>query len=147
MSYPVWWDTAITLYNRYEDAATSLITWHRTVIDGCFLKNANNKVTVGQTVLETNDIIVRIPESDKFKAYGDWTAEPNDIMSDYFTLHQGDIIVKGAVDEEIDEYTNGRRATDFLSKYKEIGVCLTVSTWQDNTGAGRVAPHYYVRGE
>ena len=147
MNYPRWWDTTITLYNRYEDAATSLVTWHRTVIHGCFMKNANNKVSIGQTVLETNNIIVRIPESDKFKPYGEWINTPNDLMGDVFTLHQGDIIVKGEVDDDINEYASGKRATDFMDKYKNLGVCLTVSDWQDNTGVGRVAPHYYVSGE
>ena len=146
MKYPVWWDTTITLYNRYEDAATNLVVWYRTVLDGCFMKNANNKLTVGQTVLETNDIIIRIPENDKFRPFGEWT-ENHDLMENCFTLHQGDIIVKGDVDEEIDEYIKGKRSTDFLSKYKNLGVCLTISNWQDNTGAGRVAPHYYVSGE
>lgn len=147
MSYPRWWDTTITVYNRYEDPTTNIITWHRTVLNGCFIKNANNKVTVGQTQLETNNIIIRIPQSDNFKDYGEWINTPNDLMDNYFTLHQGDIIVKGDIDEVIDEYTEGKRSTDFLTKYKAVGVCLTISNWQDNTGVGRCSPHYYVNGE
>lgn len=147
MSYPRWWDTTITLYNRYEESTTNIVTWHRTVIPDCFFKNANNKATIGQSVFETNNIIVRIPQSDSFKAYGEWVNVPNDERSNYFTLHQGDIIVKGEIADAIDEYTNGERSTDFLAKHKESGVCLTVIKWQDNTGIGRCSPHYYVSGE
>ncbi|MCH5210436.1 MAG: hypothetical protein J1F01_05665 [Oscillospiraceae bacterium] len=147
MNYPRWWNTTITLYNRYEEKETNLVTWRKTIIDGCFLKNANNKVSVGQTVLETNEILVRIPESDKFKPYGEMISDVKNLTGDYFTLNRGDIIIKGAVDDDIDEYAKGKKSTDLLSKYKEIGVCLQINNWQDNTGVGRVAPHYYVSGE
>ena len=147
MAYPVWWNTDITIYNRYEDKTTNLITWHRHVIHGCFYKNANNKVTVGQTVLETNNILIRIPEQPDYISYGEWVSIPNDQMNAYFTIHQGDIIVKGEVADEIDEYVKGMRSTDLLTKYKNYGECLTVVNYQDNTGAGRVLPHYYVSGE
>lgn len=147
MSYPRWWDTTITLYNRHEDSTTNIVAWHGTVISGCFYKSANNKVTVGQTELETNNIIVRIPQNDNFTDYGEWINLSDDMKKECFTLHQGDIIVKGAVEDNIDEYTKGKRSTDFLAKYKECGSCLTVKNWQDNTGVGRCAPHYYVSGE
>ena len=71
----------------------------------------------------------------------------DDEREEYFTLHQGDIIIKSAVEDEIDECTKGKRSTDFLAKYKETGECFVVKSWQDNTGAGRCAPHYYVSGE
>lgn len=145
MAYPRWWDTTITVYNKFTDPITSLITWHRTVINGCFIKAANNKVTVGQTVLETNNIIIRIPEQPNYKEYGEWVQLPNDQMSGYFTLHQGAIIVKGEVSDTINEYTTSIRSSDILNKYKEYGTCLVVSTWQDNTG--RPQPHYFVSGE
>lgn len=145
MAYPRWWNDTITIYNKYTDPTTSVITWHRTVIHGCFIKAANNKVTVGQTVLETNNIIIRIPEQPNFKEYGEWVKIPNDQMGDYFTLHQGDIVIKGEVSDTIDEYTKGIRATDILKKHKEYGTCFVISSWSDNTG--RSMPHYFVSGE
>lgn len=147
MSYPRWWETTITLYNRYEDSATNLVTWYRTVIPRCFFKNANNKTVIDKAVFETNNIIVRIPQSDSFREYGEWVNIPDDEKGGYFTLHQGDIIVKGEITEDINEYVKGQHSTDFLAKYKDAGACLTVSSWQDNTGVGRGSPHYYVKGE
>lgn len=147
MNYPCWWNTQITLYNRHEDMSNHIVTWHKTVISDCFFKSANNKVTIGQTEIETNNIIIRIPFNDKFKNYSDWIKLSDDEREEYFTLHQGDIIIKSAVEDEIDECTKGKRSTDFLAKYKETGECFVVKSWQDNTGAGRCAPHYYVSGE
>lgn len=147
MKYPRWWDTTITLYNRYKNTANHIVTWHKSVISDCFFKSANNRVTIGQTELETNNIIIRIPLDDKFRNYNEWTKLADDMREDYFTLHQGDIIVKGIVEDDINEYTKGERATDFLAKYKETGECLVIKNWQDNTGIGRCTPHYYVSGE
>lgn len=147
MKYPRWWDTTITLYNRYEDTANHIVTWHKSVISDCFFKSANNRVTIGQTELETNNIIIRIPIDDKFRNYSEWIKLADDMREDYFTLHQGDIIVKETVEDDINEYTKGERSTDFLAKYKETGECLVIKNWQDNTGIGRCTPHYYVSGE
>ena len=69
MNYPSWWNTQITLYNRHEDMSNHIVTWHKTVISDCFFKSANNKVTIGQTEIETNNIIIRIPFNDKFKNF------------------------------------------------------------------------------
>lgn len=66
-SYPIWWDTDLTIYNKFTDPQTHLIKWYRTVLTNCFWKYVGDKVSVGNTVLETNDIICRIPQNDKFK--------------------------------------------------------------------------------
>ena len=144
--YPRWWDATITIYNRYEDKETNIVKWYKNVLDNCFLKNADNKTIIGQTVLETNNIIARIPENENYKSFGEWINISSGI-SDYFTLRQGDIIVEGEIDDKIDEYAAGKRSSDLLSKYKEKGVCLVISGYQKNIGAGRIAPHYYVSGE
>lgn len=147
MNYPEWWSDTITLFNRHEDADTNVVSWYKTILHGCFVKNVINKVALvgGNTLLEANDFIVRIPENDRFRNYGDYIS--NDLMDSFFTLHQGDIIIKGSIDDDIDEYMNGKRSTDILAKYKEYGCCMVVKKWQDNTGKGRELPHYYVSGE
>lgn len=144
--YPIWWDSDITLYNKYTDKQTQITTWHRTVLQGCFLKPAGNKISVGNTVLETNDVICRIRQSDKFRDKKDWVSTPNDLMSDYFTLSVGDIIIFGNVNDEINEYQQGRRSTDLISKYKELQGCMEIQNVANNTGIGRCNPHYFVRG-
>jgi len=145
-NYPQWWNTTITVYNRYEDKLTNLVTWYRHTIDGAFWKYTGDKVVVGNTVLETKDIICRIRKDDFFREKADWIAIPNDKMSQYFTLSQGDIIVRGEVTDEINEYVSGKRSTDLKKKYKALQGCLEIQEWADNTGGGRGNEHYYVKG-
>ena len=59
-NYPSWWNTTVTLFNKYEDPTSQLITWYKTVIDGCFWSNIQDRVKIGKTVLETDSIICRI---------------------------------------------------------------------------------------
>lgn len=146
-SYPIWWDTDLTIYNKFTDPQTQLIKWYRTVLTNCFWKYVGDKVSVGNTILETNDIICRIPQNNKFKEKYEWLNTPNDLMSNYFTLSNGDIIVKGNVADEIDEYKSGKRSTDLIAKYKELQGCMEIQQTALNTGIGRCNPHYYVKGE
>lgn len=145
-NYPSWWNTTITVYNKYTDPQTQLVRWYRHKIDGAFWKYSGNKVVVGSTVLETKDIICRIRKDDAFKEKHEWINIPNDEMSQYFTLAQGDIIVKGEVDDEINEYTSSTRSTDLKKKYKSLQGCLEIQEWANNTGGGRGNEHYYVKG-
>ena len=144
--YPIWWDSDLTLYNKYTDPQTQITTWYRTVLNDCFWKPAGNKISIGNTILETNDIICRIPESTGFRDKKEWTDTPNDLMSNYFTLAVGDIIVLGIVNDEINEYVSGRRSSDLVSKYKALQGCIEIQQVADNTGLGRCNPHYFIRG-
>lgn len=145
-NYPIWWNTTITIYNKFEDKQTQLIKWYRTVLDNCFWKYTGDKVSVGNTILETNDIICRVPENNKFLEKFEWLSIPNDLMTNYFTLGNGDIIVKGSVLDEIDEYKTGKRSTDLIAKYKELQGCMEIQQIAINIGPGRCNPHYYVKG-
>lgn len=144
--YPPWWETTLTVYNRYEDKTTHVVTWYRTVLTGCFWKYTGNKVLVGDTLLETNTTICRIPYNDKFLEKFAWEQLPNDKMSDFFTLGTNDIIVKGEVEDVIDEYTKGKRSSDLLAKYKDLQGCITVERLSINTGTARCSEHYYITG-
>jgi len=146
MSYPVWWETTLTIYNRYEDPITNVITWYRTVVDGAFWKYVGDRVTINDTVLDTKNIIARIRKDDRFLPYHEWVSKPNDEMSNYFTLHEGDIIVKDEVDDTINEYQSGNRSSDLLAKYKKLQGCMSVETLAINVGAGRCNEHYLVKG-
>lgn len=144
--YPIWWDSTLTIYNRFEDAQTNIITWYRTVVNDSFWKCVGDRVVINQTVLETNNIICRIPESDKFLEKYKWIQLPNDKMSRYFTLGPGDIIIKGEVDDIVNEYQSGHRSNDLVKKYKQLQGCMEVQEVAINTGIGRNNPHYYVKG-
>ena len=144
--YPQWWNTSITVYNRFQDKQTRVVTWFRYVISDCFWKYTGTTVNVGETVLETKDIICRVPEQENFLERYQWEALPNDKMGSYFTLSPEDIIVRGKVDDEINEYQAGHRSTDLLEKYKKAQGCMEVSQVALNVGGGRNEPHYYVKG-
>ena len=144
--YPIWWDTELTIFNKYEDAVTNLITWYKHTVSNCFWKYVGDKVTVGNTVLETNNIICRIPQDDAFLENYLWVSLPNYEMGNYFTLSQGDIIVKGNVSDVIDEYQSGHRSSDLLAKYKKLQGCMTIERFSINIGSGRNNPHYYIKG-
>ena len=34
--YPVWWETTITVYNKFIDEQTQLVHWYRNVVTDCF---------------------------------------------------------------------------------------------------------------
>ncbi len=147
MGYPIWWDTTITIYNQYKDPQTRVVHWYKMVVNGCFWKYTGNKVTVGQVELATNSTICRIPKDDRYLERYVWESLPNDQMENHFTLSPGDIIIKGEVDDEIDEQTSGQRSTDLIAKYKKLQGCIEIQSVADNTGVGRNDKHYYVVGE
>ena len=145
-NYPVWWDTTITIFNKYQDPQTQVVTWHKHIVEKCFWKYVGDKVTINNTTLETNNIICRIPKQNDFLERHEWIAQPNDEMTNYFTLGPGDILVKGEVDDTINEYAKGQRSTDLLKKYKALQGCMTVEETAINTGKGRCNEHYFVKG-
>jgi len=146
-NYPIWWENTLTVYNKYEDKLTNLVTWHRTVLTGCFWKYVGEKLSVGTTVIETNNTVCRIPENPKYLPKYQWEQLPNFEMSEYFTFGVGDIIVLGEVEDEINEYVSGSRSTDFVAKYKSLQGCIQIKTLSVDVGAGRCNPHYKVTGE
>lgn len=144
--YPEWWDTSVTVYNRQEDPQTNIISWYKHIIDGAFWKYIRDKVTIGETVLETNKIICRIRKDANYLDKEEWLKLPNDVKPNYFTLSQGDIIVKGGVEDEINEYQSGHRSTDIIAKYKSLQGCMEISLAANNTGGGRGQEHYLAEG-
>lgn len=146
MSYPIWWEQTVTVYNKCENADNQIVTWYKTVIPGCFWKYTGDKITVGNTVIETNTTICRIPKQTNFLAKYQWASLPDSEKTDFFTLGSGDIIVKGEVEDGIDEYTAGLRSTDLLAKYKDLQGCIVIEEVAINTGKGRCNEHYYVKG-
>lgn len=144
--YPKWWNTTLTIYNRYEDPQTQYVRWYRYVIKNCFWKYSGNKITIDKVVLDTNNIICRIRVNENFLEKYEWINIPNDEMHKYFTLGQGDIIIKGEVEDEIDEYYSGKRSSDLKKKYKALQGCMEIQEFSVNTGGGRGNEHYYVRG-
>lgn len=145
-NYPAWWNTTITLFNKYEDPVTQLVTWYKTVIDGCFWSNVHEKVKINETVLETDNIVCRIRKNDKYVDIETWLELPADTKANYFTLGYHDIVIKGDIDFTINEYRAGERSTDLLARYKKLQKCLEIEQFADNTGGGRGNEHYVAKG-
>lgn len=144
--YPEWWDTTVTIFNKFTDPTTKVVVWYATVVENTFWKYVGEKINIGKTVIETNNTICRIRKDDRFLEQYKWLQVPNDEMSNYFTVGKGDIIVKGAVEDVIDEYVAGKRSNDLIAKYKKLQGCMTVDEVAINVGAGRCNEHYLVRG-
>ena len=144
-NYPQWWNQTVTVYNRIEDPQTRVVTWHRTVIHDCFWKNVEEKFVSNGTVVSANATICRIPKQDNYLDRYLWEQRDVDV-SNYFTLSSGDIVVKGEVDDEIDEYTSGKRSTNFITKHKKLQGCTLISSVSINVDGGRGAEHYLVKG-
>ena len=144
--YPSWWNETITVYNRYSDPVSRLVTWHRHVVNGAFWKNIGNKILIDNVSINTDTIICRIRKDEKFLPKYEWIELPNDEMDNYFTLGRGDIIIRAEVDDEVDEYTNGYKATDLVKKYKDLQGCVTIDKVTINTEGGRGDEHYLVEG-
>lgn len=145
-NYPSWWNERVTIYNKYVDSQTDFVSWSRHVVDGCFWKYSGDKAIIGNTVLETNSITCRIRKDDNYLPKAEWVELPVDTRGAYFTLGVGDLIFKGEVADEIDEYTKGKRASDIVAKYKDLQGCIEIQYVIDNTGGGRGQEHYHVRG-
>ena len=145
--YPSWWNETITIYNKYTDPVSRMITWHRHVVRDAFWKNVGNKITIDTTVIDTDTIICRIRKDAEFLPKHEWIALPNDEMDNFYTLGRGDIIIRDEVDDEVNEYTAGQKSTDLVSKYKDLQGCMTIDAITINTEGGRGNEHYLVRGK
>ena len=143
--YGKWWNTTITLYNRFENI-DGKIKWYSHVIEGCFYSQQRNKVIVDSTVIEANSSLCRIRISGNFMAKDEWNNLPEADKQYMFTLCPGDIIVGSEVEFEIDEYAKGSRSSDMMKKYREWPGCFIVDSVGINAGGGRGNEHYAARG-
>lgn len=147
-----WWDKTVTIYNKDIDPTTQQVSWYRTVIKNCFWKYVNTLYNMGRygmsTVgvqLEVKNVVCRIPKDKRFVDKRTWNSLTN--KSDHFTLANGDIIVLGEVDDEIDEYTEGKRSNDLLTKYKAYDECIEIESYVNNVQTGVGLEHYRVVGK
>ena len=145
-NYPVWWDQTVTIYNKYLNPETRVVTWYKSVVKNCFWKYTGNKITVNESTIETDNTICRIPKNDKYLDRHEWEILPEESRKEHFCLGTGDIIVKGEVEDIIDDYVAGSRSSDLLTKYRKLEGCMLIERCSVNTGLGRGNEHYYVKG-
>lgn len=145
-NYPEWWNQTITVYNKFLDPTTRVATWQKSVVKNCFWKYTGNKITVNESTIETDNTICRIPKNDKYLDRHEWENLPEESRKEHFCLGVGDIIVKGEVDDIIDDYVAGSRSSDLLTKYRRLQGCMLIERCSVNTGVGRGNEHYYIKG-
>ena len=145
-NYPDWWDKKITIYNKYTDNSTRVVTWYRTVLTDplSFWKEVGDRTVVGNVTLDTKSIICRIPQTTKYATVEDWWSLTD--KSTKFTLQTDDIIVLGECTDEIDEYVSGKRSSDFLAKRKKFGGVMEIKQVANDTMNGMLFKHYTVKG-
>lgn len=140
----MFWNKTITLYNRYEDEQTGIITWYRHIIKNCFYKNTRKNVNSGGVQASADDNIIRIPAQSDYISPYEWPSLPDNLKGTKMTLQCGDLIILGDVADEIDEYTAGQRSSDLIAKYSALG---SVSINEVHINTDLPNQHYFVRGE
>ena len=144
-NYPSWWNTTITLYNKFEKPDGE-IKWFKHHIEGCFYKQTMEKLTIGDTTIAANQSVCRLRVSDSFADPIAWKAMEDSGKATYYTLKSGDIIVAGEVDFDVNEYQKGSRSSDLKDTYTDWPGCFTVEHAAINVGGGRGNEHYLARG-
>lgn len=118
----------ITIYNREYIPETRLDVWHRTVIRNVNFY-ADNKVQHTDSGLKSADSFkVRIPEESPQKPY----LEPESYAAagnkeSYWTLREGDYVVRGVCEEEIQTPKDLK---------KELRQVFKITSWSDNRRGG-----------
>lgn len=128
----------ITIYNRRYDKNTRLDVWQKTVIKDVWFY-VDHKVNIGDKGLNAADVYkIRIPVSPEREN----TYLPEDEFvkkidtSNYWTLQNGDIAVKGICDVDID------KPADLAQLHKQY---CKITSWSDNRFGG--LPHWRIGGE
>ena len=128
----------VTLYNRRLVAGAdgrAREVWRRRVLHGCSWVRAHERVRDDGIVRYAASVVCRIPAS---STPGAWDAL--DAPEGTFTLAAGDILVRGAVEDEI---TEDFSAAALLKKY-ERGGAMVVQSAKENTAIPGLA-HYVAR--
>lgn len=128
----------ITLYNRKYDKVTRLDVWQRTVFKDVWLY-CDRKITIGDKGVNGADVYkIRIPASPERES----TYLPEDEFaqiadaSNCWTLQDGDLVVKGVCDIEID------KPADLTNSRKQY---CKITSWSDNRFGN--LPHWRIGGE
>lgn len=147
-----WWDKTITIYNKYVDPTNQRISWYRSTVSNCFWKAQNVMFSMGRygvstigVVTENKTIICRIPEDDRYVDKLAW--DELEDKSQNFTLANGDIIILGEIDADVDEYTPGKRSNDILTKYHRYDLALEIDIYTINVYTGVGLSHYRITGK
>lgn len=120
------WNKQLTVYHRVasKDANGKTVTdWSRFYLDGCFFGHRARQVISGTEIVPRNGFIARILSKS---------------MPDGFAIGKGDIVVKGHVNDTLQQNDSG---TALRNKY--AGSCFVVNVLVDNRDLPNTA-HVFV---
>lgn len=98
-------NTDITIYNKYLDSNTRLEKWQRTVFKGVFWDDKKGYNRLQSSIESVDEVFIVIP----FNVGVDKEYVPPiefrklEDRANYFTIAEGDRVVKGDIDLEIEE--------------------------------------------
>ena len=121
MIHNPYWNKTVTVYNKRED--NNGVLWLKHTFDGCFAKFTNYSGVSGNVLNNAENAIIRIPYSDGYLPADEWLSLENG-FENYYTFMPDDIVVVDNITDEIDELTDGKRATDLIRKYAHKAVTV-----------------------
>jgi len=128
----------VTVYNKHREDGEE--KWQRTVLYGVFWNAISGAVMRRTGATSTDSVQIIIPMAIKasrneYRPPKEWAALTD--KTGYWTLQPGDVVVKGALDVEID------RSTKELQGYDDV---LTITS-VDTKGFGSGMDHWEVSGK
>jgi len=132
----------ITLYYclKAKDNPEKKDRWQKIVLDRCFYKAGSSVFQNSVEMSRVNTYTVRIPEDTRYLPYGEWRELPEEERVRYFTVSEGDLVVKGDCPDEI---TETDPAVKVLLRRKPDA--FTVRSFSDNT-VHPLGKHYRLGG-
>lgn len=120
----------ITIYNQYIDPATRSEKYQRTVIPHVHWENrkAINRSKIGDISADSVMVFIPFAVGDDYLKPVAWQALP--VKTGKWTLQTGDILVKGAV---TDELSSSFTASDLKEKYDDVVAITSVDTMDYGT--------------
>lgn len=130
----------ITIYNSYVDAITRFKVYVPTQISGVSWYGSLQVTVTSDGLIGADQYSIRIPtDAQVDKAYlppKEFAKKPNDQKQNYWTISEGDCIVRGLVDDTGDD----AKPDKLESKYDNV---VTVISVTDNRRVDN-APHWRV---
>ena len=134
----------LTLYNCLKAVHNPFKKdiWQKRILRNCFYKAVTAHTENNAQAGVSNTYVVRIPESEFYLPYREWSKLQDEERKHFFTLSIGDIIIYGECEEEINS-DPGQPAAQVMNRYKPDAFKITAVA--DNTRY-LYAKHYRAGG-
>jgi hypothetical protein len=129
-------NTSMTIYNRYVDPITRLDKWQRHNLNFVYW-DASSGVSISKGMSQNSNVDVYIPTNMNYMTYYTYPINFKLNPVGYWTIQNGDIIVKGNITDEI------TKASDLERKYNNV---YTVQNVTENFYGSPNMQHVYIRG-